>query len=78
MSPPSQREKILVVDDDLNVLDLVAKQALAPMGYQVVTAIDGASAIQKALQLQPDHPDRDRILERIRDTGTSSEAPQPG
>jgi signal transduction histidine kinase/DNA-binding response OmpR family regulator len=54
MPAPASREKILVVDDDLDALDLIAKQALAPMGYQVATATDGAAAIQRALQLQPD------------------------
>jgi signal transduction histidine kinase/DNA-binding response OmpR family regulator len=54
MPVPASREKILVVDDDLDALDLIAKQALAPMGYQVATATDGAAAIQRALQLQPD------------------------
>ncbi|MBI3761493.1 MAG: response regulator [Chloroflexi bacterium] len=52
MSPP--KEKILVVEDDYDALDLMAKQALAPMGYLVATATDGAAGIQRAIQLQPD------------------------
>jgi len=47
-------EKILVVDDDLDVLDLVVQQVLAPQGYQVATAQDGATALQTALKESPD------------------------
>jgi len=47
-------EKILVVDDDLDVLDLVVQQVLQPQGYQVITAEDGASALQSALKTAPD------------------------
>jgi two-component system, NtrC family, sensor kinase len=47
-------EKILVVDDDPDVLDLVVQQVLKPQGYQVVTAQDGAAALQLALQHVPD------------------------
>jgi len=51
---PRQNEKILVVDDDPDVLKLVAQQVLAPQGYQVSTASDGNSALQLALKLSPD------------------------
>jgi DNA-binding response OmpR family regulator len=47
-------EKILVVDDDLDVLDLVVQQVLQPQGYQVSTAQDGAAALQLALKTPPD------------------------
>jgi two-component system NtrC family sensor kinase len=47
-------EKILVVDDDPDVLDLVVQQVLKPQGYQVVSAQDGAAALQLALQNAPD------------------------
>ena len=47
-------EKILVVDDDLDVLDLVVQQVLTPQGYQVGTAQDGATALQTALKEPPD------------------------
>ena len=47
-------EKILVVDDDLDVLDLVVQQVLTPQGYQVAIAHDGASALQTALKEPPD------------------------
>jgi signal transduction histidine kinase/DNA-binding response OmpR family regulator len=49
-----QNEKILVVDSDAEVIDLVAQQVLVPQGYQVATALDGSSALQKALKLAPD------------------------
>jgi len=52
--PAKPNEKILVVDDDLDVLDLVVQQVLQPQGYQVATAQDGASALQQALQNAPD------------------------
>ncbi len=52
--PGKPSEKILVVDDDPDVLDLVVQQVLAPQGYQVLTAHDGASALQSALQDAPD------------------------
>ncbi len=51
---PPQKEKILVVDEDPDVIDLVAKQVLAPQGYLVAAAQDGNQALQLALKLQPD------------------------
>ncbi len=51
---PTQKEKILVVDEDPDVIDLVAKQVLAPQGYLVAAAQDGNQALQMALRLQPD------------------------
>ena len=50
---PKQQDKILVVDDDLNSLDLIAKQVLQPLGYQVAAVTDGGSAIQQAINLAP-------------------------
>ncbi|MEI7846242.1 MAG: response regulator [Chloroflexota bacterium] len=47
-------EKILVVESDPNISDLIARQALKPFGYHVSLAMDGASAIRQAVQLQPD------------------------
>ncbi len=52
--PPKRDEKILVVDDDPQVLDVVVQQTLAPQGYQVTTATDGNSALQAALKTEPD------------------------
>ena len=51
---PTQIEKILVVDEDPEVLDLVAQQVLKPMGYQVAVAQDGNKALQIANQMRPD------------------------
>lgn len=47
-------ERVLVVDEDPEVLDQLAREILKPMGYQVATASDAASAIQQALQFGPD------------------------
>jgi DNA-binding response OmpR family regulator len=47
-------EKILVVESDPDVSDLIARQALKSLGYQTRIAGDGASAIRDAVQFQPD------------------------
>jgi len=47
-------ERILVVDSDPDVSDLISRQALQPLGYQVCVAADAGSAIRQALQFQPD------------------------
>lgn len=51
---PKHSEKILVVDGDTEVLDLIAEQALKPQGYNVLTAADGTTALQIALRNSPD------------------------
>ncbi len=48
------RGRVLVVDDDPDVLDLLSRQVLQPMGYVVATADDGGAAIQHALNFAPD------------------------
>jgi two-component system NtrC family sensor kinase len=48
------REKVLVVDEDPDVLDLLQRQVLEPMGYLVATADDAGAAIQQALNFSPD------------------------
>jgi two-component system NtrC family sensor kinase len=50
----STREKILVVENNLEDRDLIARQALRPLGYQVKTADLASSGIQLALQNLPD------------------------
>ena len=45
-------EKILVVDDDLDSLDLIGKQVLGASGYQVAMATDGGAAVQQAVTAQ--------------------------
>jgi DNA-binding response OmpR family regulator len=51
---PATSEKILVVESDPVISDLVGRQALKSFGYQVSIAADGSSAIRQAIQLQPD------------------------
>jgi len=51
---PNSLEKILIVEDDPDVSDLIGRQALQPLGYQVSVANDGPSAIKQAIQFQPD------------------------
>jgi len=52
--PNAQRGRVLVVDDDPDILDLLARQVLQPLGYLVQTAEDGGAAIQHALNFAPD------------------------
>jgi DNA-binding response OmpR family regulator len=47
-------ERILVVESDPDVSDLIARQALKPLGYQINVATDAASAIRLAVQAAPD------------------------
>ena len=54
MMPNAQRGRVLVVDDDPDILDLLARQVLQPLGYLVQTADDGGAAIQHALNFAPD------------------------
>ena len=48
------RERILIVEHDPVVSDLIARQTLQASGYQVFVASDGSTAISKALQWSPD------------------------
>ena len=48
------RERILLVESDPEICDLIARQTLQPMGYQVEVAGAAAQAIQRALRLAPD------------------------
>ena len=52
MSPSSER--ILIVENDPDISDLIARQALRPLGYDVRVVGEAASAIQQAAQAQPD------------------------
>lgn len=47
-------EKILVVESDPDISDLIARQALRPLGYQVAVAADASEAIRQTLQFSPD------------------------
>ncbi|HKQ97763.1 MAG TPA: diguanylate cyclase [Candidatus Polarisedimenticolia bacterium] len=52
-NPPTRRFRILVVDDDQDSVDLLARW-LAMEGYDVLTARDGAEALQKIGSDRPD------------------------
>jgi two-component system NtrC family sensor kinase len=54
MMQPAKPERILIVDEDSDILHLLGTQILEPLGYQVAAASDGATAIQQALQFGPD------------------------
>ena len=47
-------ERILLVESDPDIRDLIARQALQPLGYQVQVAEEASSAIQQAAQIAPD------------------------
>jgi DNA-binding response OmpR family regulator len=47
-------DQILVVEHDPDISDLIARQALKPLGYHVTVVSDVASAIKLALQTPPD------------------------
>lgn len=47
-------EKILLVESDPDISDVVARQALQPLGYQVHTVSDANTALLQAAQFAPD------------------------
>jgi two-component system NtrC family sensor kinase len=51
---PKPSEKILIADEDPDVIDLVARQSLGPLGYSMATASDGPGAIQQIMRFHPD------------------------
>lgn len=48
------RDRILIVESDPVISDLIGRQALQSVGYQVQVATDASSAISKAIQWIPD------------------------
>ncbi|MBI3737845.1 MAG: response regulator [Chloroflexi bacterium] len=50
----STGERILVVEGDPDISDLIARQALSPLGYNVSVVSDAALAIKQAIQTPPD------------------------
>ncbi len=53
--PTSARpERVLIVDDDPDVLDLLSRQVLEPLGFRVATAESAGEAIQQAVGSAPD------------------------
>jgi DNA-binding response OmpR family regulator len=51
---PATAERILVVESDPDISDLIARQSLQPLGYQVSVAFDAGSAIRQSVQTPPD------------------------
>jgi DNA-binding response OmpR family regulator len=47
-------ERILIVENDPDIADLIGRQALKPLGYQVNVVGDAGSAIKVAVQTPPD------------------------
>lgn len=54
MSPSPATERVLIVDEDPDVLDLLSRQVLVPLGYEVATANEAGAAIQQAVSFSPD------------------------
>jgi DNA-binding response OmpR family regulator len=52
MSPSGER--ILIVESDPDISDLIARQSLKPLGYSTYVVREAASAIQQAIQNPPD------------------------
>jgi DNA-binding response OmpR family regulator/signal transduction histidine kinase len=48
------RDRIMIVENDAVVADLIGRQALQSMGYQILVVGDATSAISKAIQWAPD------------------------
>ena len=47
-------ERILIVDNDPDITDLIGRQSLQPLGYKVAVAGEAGSAIKLAVQTPPD------------------------
>ena len=50
----SLQEKILVVENDPSICDLIARQTLVPMGFQVKVSADAATALEEMDRFSPD------------------------
>jgi two-component system NtrC family sensor kinase len=50
----SQKERILIVENNPAVSDLIARQTLQPLGYRVEVVRIAAEAIQEAIRFSPD------------------------
>lgn len=51
---PSANERILVVESNSNISDLIARQTLRPLGYRVEVVRVAGDAIQQAINYSPD------------------------
>lgn len=47
-------ERILIVESDPDIADLIGRQALQPLGYQVIVEGEASSALKRALHTPPD------------------------
>jgi DNA-binding response OmpR family regulator len=54
MTPAAQRERVLVVDEDKDIRNLLGEQILAPLGHVVTSASDAGEAMQHATKSPPD------------------------
>lgn len=54
MKSPPALGRVLVVDEDIDVLDLLDRQLLEPLGYEVATAGDATTALKQAMTFDPD------------------------
>ena len=63
-SSSSDRGRILIVDDDRRILDLLL-DLLQVEGYEVATAADGAEAIDRALSFNPDIVVSDVVMPHV-------------
>ncbi len=50
----TSREKIILIENDPNISDVIARQTLKPAGYQVKVVADANLAVQEAIKLSPD------------------------
>jgi DNA-binding response OmpR family regulator len=50
----SSGERILIVESDPDISDLIARQALRPLGYNVAVVGEAAAALKQAVQTPPD------------------------
>ena len=50
----SIKDRILIVENNPEISDFLANQALASADYQVFQVADASSAINKAVQINPD------------------------
>ena len=51
---PPANERIMVVDSDPDINDLISRQALQPLGYQVTVVTEASAALQQAIWTPPD------------------------
>ena len=51
---PSAGDRILLIEDDPKISDLIARQTLIPVGYYVDVVTDSSAAIKQALLAPPD------------------------